>query len=108
MSSVLFIIIFADVFFQRIRWQRSPQRVRGWWSTLPFGVASMGTLCELFEEHLFASDDDEEDHNTWNVLLDLITRKARIQSSLADEELGQVGPSCHHAMDCLCAEFYAL
>ena len=95
-------------FFQRIRWQRSPQRVRGWWSTLPFGVASMGTLCELFEEHLFASDDDEEDHNTWNVLLDLITRKARIQSSLADEELGQVGPSCHHAMDCLCAELYAL
>ena len=75
------------------------------------GVASIGTLCELQEEHLSASDADEEDHNTWNVLLDLITNfyfRARIQSSLADEELGRVGLSCHYAMDCLCAELYAL
>ena len=56
---------------------------------------------------LSASDDDEEDHNTWNVLLDLITSfdfGARIQLILADEELGRVGLNCHYAMDCLCAE----
>ena len=33
---------------------------------------------------------------------------ARIQSSLADEELGRVGLSCHYVMDCLCAELCAL
>ena len=72
----------------------------------------MGTTCELHEEQLSASDDDDEEgHNTWNVLWDLITSfdfGARIQSSLADEELGRVGLSCHFAMDCLCAELYAL
>ena len=30
-------------------------------SSLNFGVASMGTKCDLHEEHLSASDDDEED-----------------------------------------------
>ena len=54
----------------------------------------MGTVCELHEEQLSVSDDNEEDHNTWNVLFDLFTSLdfgARIQLSLADEELGQVG-----------------
>ena len=66
---------------------------------------------ELHEEQLSASDDDEEDHNTWNVFLDLVTSLdlgARIQLSLADEKMGRVGLSCHCAMDCLCAELYAL
>ena len=52
-----------------------------------------------------------EGYNTWNVLLDLFTNFdfwAMIQSSLADEKLGRVRLSCHYAMDCLCAEFYAL
>ena len=69
----------------------------------------MGTMCELQEEHLSASD-DEEDLNTWDVLLDLITSfdfGARIQSSLADQELGRVGVGCHCATDCLCAELHA-
>ena len=67
-------------------------------------------MCELDEE-LSASNDDEEGHNTWNVLLDLTTNfdfGARIQSSLADEELGRAGLSCHYAVDCMCAELYAL
>ena len=37
-------------------------------SSLHSGVASRGTKCELHEEHLSASDNDEEDHNTWDVL----------------------------------------
>ena len=67
-------------------------------------------MCELHEEHLSASDDDEEDHNIWDVFLNLVSFdfRARIQSNLADEELGRVGLSCHYAMDCLCAELYAL
>ena len=76
-----------------------------------FGVASVGAMCEVHEEQLSSSDDDEEGHNTWNVFLDLITSfdpGARIRSSLADEELGRFGLSCHCAMDCLCAELYAL
>ena len=80
-------------------------------SSLNFGVASMGTMCDLHEEHLSASDDEEEDHKIWDVFLNLVTSfdfGARIQSNLADEELGRVGPSCHYAMDCLCAELYAL
>ena len=78
-------------------------------SSLHFGVASMRTVCELHEEQLSASDDDEEDHNTLDVLLDLITSLhfgARIQLNLADEE--RAGSSCHYAKDCLCAELYAL
>ena len=67
-------------------------------SSLYFGVASMGTVCALHEGQLSACDDNEENHNTWNVLLDFITSfdfRARIQLSLADEELGSVGLSCH-------------
>ena len=67
-------------------------------TSLRFGVASMGTKCELREEHLSASDDDEEDHNIWDVFLNLVTSfdfGSRIQSNLADEELGRVGLSCH-------------
>ena len=48
-------------------------------------------VCSVRAEQLSASDDDEEGHNTWNVFLDLITSfdfRAKIQSSLADEELG--------------------
>ena len=80
-------------------------------SSLHCGVASRGTKCELHEEHLSASDDDEEDHNTWDVFLNLITSfdfGSRVQSSLEDDELCRVGPSCHYAMNCLCAELYAL
>ena len=62
-------------------------------------------MCELHEEHLSASD-DEEDHKICDVLLDIVT--SFDQSNLADEELGRVGLSCHYAMDCLCAELYAL
>ena len=54
-------------------------------------------MCELHEQ-LSASDDDEEDHKTWNVFFDLIKSLdfgARIQLSLADEELGRLGLSCH-------------
>ena len=54
----------------------------------------MGTLFELHEELSAAG------HNTWNVLLDLITNfdyGVRIQSSLADAELGRVGLSGHSA-----------
>ena len=79
-------------------------------SSLHFGVASMGTKCELHEEHLSASD-DEEDHKICDAFLNLVTSfdfGARVQSNLADEELGRVGLSCHYAMDCLCAELYAL
>ena len=50
---------------------------------LHFGDASMGTMCELHEEQLSASDDDEEGHNTWSVLLVPVTDfgfGARIQS----------------------------
>ena len=68
-------------------------------------------MCEIHEEQLSASDDDEEGFNTCNVLLDLITSfdfRARIESSLADEKPGRVGLSYHYAMDCLCAELYAL
>ena len=68
-------------------------------------------MCELHEEQLSASDDDEEDQISWNVLLDLISSfdfGTRIQLSLADEELGRVGQTCHYAMDCLCEEMYAL
>ena len=35
------------------------------WSSLHFGVASLGTVCGLHEEQLSASDDNEEDHNSW-------------------------------------------
>ena len=62
-------------------------------SSLHFGVASMGTKCELHEEHLSASD-DEEDHQICDVFLNLVTSfdfGARIQSNLADEERGRVG-----------------
>ena len=52
----------------------------------------MRTVSELHEEQLSASDDDEEDHNTLDVLLDLITSfhfGARIQLNLEDEKLGR-------------------
>ena len=64
-----------------------------------------------YSEELSASDNDEEGHNIWNVLMALITNfdfRARIQSSLADEEPSRVGLSCHYAMDCLCAELVVL
>ena len=122
MSLVLLFLMAAVVVFEWNKWQKSPQRERGWWSSkcvarqrlniivfcsihdvwpfhptsLHLGDASMSTMCELHEElSASACDDDEE---CW----------ARIQSSLVDEELGRVGLSCHFAMDCLCAELYAL
>ena len=50
----------------------------------------MVTMCELHEVQLSVSRDDEECHNIWNVFLPLITNfdfEARIQSSLADDEM---------------------
>ena len=77
----------------------------------PFTLAlHQWVQCASSEEHLSASD-DEEDPNNWDVFLNLMTSfdsGARIQSSLADEEMGRVGLSCLCAMDCLCAELYAL
>ena len=70
----------------------------------------MRTVCELHEEQLSASDDDEEGHNTWNVLLDLITSfdfGDRVQSSLASDELDRVGLNYQNTMDYLCVELYA-
>ena len=65
-------------------------------------------MWELHEEQLSASDDDDEEgHNIWNVFL--VTNcnfGNRIQSNLADEEVGRVGLSCQCALDCLCAELY--
>ena len=68
-------------------------------------------MCELDEEQLSASNDDEEGHNIWNAFLGVITNcgfENRIQSSLADEKLGRVGLRCHYAPDSLCAKMYTL
>ena len=52
---------------------------------------------------------EKQDHNMWNVGLNLITELStglHIQSCLRDEELGRVAISCHFAVDCQCAEVY--
>ena len=83
----------------------------------PLNTASTGDITrsmwacwekrDRFHEMEIPETSEEQDHNMWNVGLNLITELStglHIQSCLREEELGRVAISCHFAVDCQCAE----
>ena len=46
-----------------------------------------------------SDSEEEESHNTWNALLELLTMPGSIQRSIFDWELCRVALSCHFALD---------
>ena len=67
------------------------------------------TMCENNEE--MSESEDEQNRNMWNGVLSLITDYFTgpwIQLCRADEELARTALTCRYAVDCLCAELFAL
>ena len=68
--------------------------------------------CETNSEYLSDNAGSEEpDSNMWNEALYLITgcnTGPWVQHCLEDEELARVALSCRFAVDCMCAELFAL
>ena len=67
------------------------------------------TMCENNVE--LSGFEDEQNRNMWYGVLSLITDYSTgpwIQLCPGDEELARTALTCRYAVDCLCAELYAL
>ena len=56
------------------------------------------------------SSDEEEEHNAWNLFLDVVAQYSpgmRVESFLEDKELARTVLSCHLSMDLFCKELHA-